>query len=252
MFLFPQAVKSLPTIISLIAALLPAVLLMRYIYRKDRIEKEPIGLLWKLILRGCIAGVIAILFEVIGEAILELRMSEDDPRYYFYMAFCVVAMVEEGVKLLLMKWKTWKDPNFNYRFDGIVYAAFVSLGFAAFENVGYIFTYGLSIAGTRALLAIPGHLGFSVFMGVFYGLARKAENLGKRGLRKIFMLLSFVFPVFLHGFYDTCCMYETTEAAILFFIFVAVMYVVVIKIVKSQSLRDEPIVYETEEETFDE
>ena len=43
----------------------------------------------------------------------------------------------------------WRDPNFNYRFDGIVYAVFVSLGFAAFENISYVVGYGLTTAVAR-------------------------------------------------------------------------------------------------------
>lgn len=74
--------------------------------------------------------------------------------------------------------RTWRNPNFNYRFDGIVYAVFVSLGFAAFENIQYVLHYGLSVALPRAIFAVPGHMSFAVFMGLFYGRAKLYEAWG--------------------------------------------------------------------------
>ena len=241
MLWLPIAVLSLPTIIYILAAIVPAILLMSYIYRKDTIEKEPVQLLWRLVLMGCLAGIVAMILEMIGQGILDSKVSQDDSRYVYYMAFCVVAMAEEGAKMFLMKKVTWNDPNFNYKFDGIVYAAFTSLGFAAFENIGYIFSYGLSIALSRAIFAIPGHLGFSVFMGIFYGLARKCKNRGDNIGSSSFLVLSYVFPVLLHGFYDSCCMSGTTESSLIFFAFVAVMYIIVINVVKLESRNDERI-----------
>ena len=238
MLWLPIAVLSLPTIIYILAAIVPAIYLMRYIYKKDTIEKEPAALLWKLILMGCLAGIVAMVLESIGEAVLNARVADDDPRYTYYLAFCVVAMAEEGAKMFLMKRQTWNDPNFNYKFDGIVYAAFTSLGFAAFENVGYIFNFGLSVALGRAVFAIPGHLGFSIFMGIFYGLAKKCSNNGDSLGSRCYLALAYVFPVLLHGFYDSCCMSGTTQSSLIFLIFVAIMYVIVINVVKLESRND--------------
>ena len=41
------------------AALLPAIVLMRYIYGKDRVEKEPASLLGSLIVQGVLAALAA-------------------------------------------------------------------------------------------------------------------------------------------------------------------------------------------------
>lgn len=49
------------------------------------------------------------------------------------------------MKLFFLYRRSWRDDNFNYKFDGVVYAVFVSLGFAAFENIMYVFSYGLSV-----------------------------------------------------------------------------------------------------------
>ena len=164
--------------IYVLAAVLPAFFLLRYIYRKDTIEKEPGYLLWQLLLGGVLAALASIVLETLGSAILNNTVDQRDPKYYIIMAFLVVAAVEEGTKLFFLKRRSWRDPNFNYMFDGLVYSVFVSLGFAAFENIKYVFSYGLSVAVPRALLAIPGHMGFAVFMGIFYGRAKLAESRG--------------------------------------------------------------------------
>ena len=173
--------------IYVLAAVLPAFFLLRYIYRQDTIEKEPGYLLWQLLLGGVPREIpledpdpalASIVLETLGSAILNNTVDPNDPKYYIIMAFLVVAVVEEGTKLFFLKRRSWQDPNFNYMFDGLVYSVFVSLGFAAFENIKYVFNYGLSVAVPRALLAIPGHMGFAVFMGVFYGRAKLAESRG--------------------------------------------------------------------------
>lgn len=228
-------------LIYVLAAVLPAFFLLKYIYRMDTIEKEPGYLLWSLLLSGVLAALAAILLESAGNYILNAAVSQDDPYYYIILAFLVVAVVEEGTKLFFLKRRSWRDPNFNYMFDGVVYSVFVSLGFAAFENIKYVFTYGLSVAVPRALLAIPGHLGFAVFMGVFYGRAKLCESRGDSFGKNINMALGYVMAVLLHGFYDSCCMIGTKAANTAFVVFVVAMYFIVFHMVKRASRRDRPV-----------
>ena len=160
------------------AALLPAIYLMRYIYRKDTVEKEPPMLLMSLLIYGVIAALISIILENIGTKVLNSLMDQSTVGYTLVLAFAVVAVVEEGAKFAMLKRRTWNDMNFNYRFDGIVYAVFVSLGFAAFENIGYVLGYGLSVAPARALLAIPGHMCFGVRLRIAGG---RSGPVGRQG-----------------------------------------------------------------------
>jgi RsiW-degrading membrane proteinase PrsW (M82 family) len=162
----------------ILAAILPAIFLMRYIYRMDSAEKEPPGLLLSLVFMGVAAALCSIIFEYLGEGILDANINKNNPAYTVILAFIVVAAVEEGTKFFFLARRTWRDPNFNFRFDGVVYAVFVSLGFAAFENIRYVFGYGLYVSIPRAFLAIPGHMGFAVFMGAFYGRAKLCADMG--------------------------------------------------------------------------
>jgi RsiW-degrading membrane proteinase PrsW (M82 family) len=228
-------------VIYLIAALLPALFLMRYVYRMDTVEKEPPGLLAGLVFLGVAAALVAVIFETLGTGVLSAFVQQDEPAYTIILAFLVVAVVEEGAKFLFLLWRTWRDPNFNYRFDGIVYAVFLSLGFAAFENISYVMGYGLSAALYRALLAIPAHMGFAVFMGLFYARAKRCSDEGNVFGKRLNLWAAFLTAVFLHGFYDACAMMGTVLSTLLFAAFVIAMYIIVIRIVKSESRNDQPV-----------
>ena len=228
-------------VIYVLAAILPAIFLMRYVYKQDTIEKEPPYLLGNLVWMGVLAALASIVLEWIGQTILDITVDENDPRYLYILAFLVVAVIEEGTKFFFLYRRTWNDPNFNYRFDGIVYAVFVSLGFAAFENVKYVFNYGLSVALPRAILAIPGHMGFAVFLGVFYGRARLQADLGNKAGTIANLIVGYLLAVLLHGFYDSCCMVGTNQSTVAFVIFVVVMYLVVFGLIKHESRTNRPV-----------
>ena len=153
------------------AAVIPAIVLLRFVYKEDRLDKESPGLLLSLVLFGIIATFAALVSEQIGEAVLALIVPENTTAYNAILYFVVVALSEEGFKYLLLKKRTWWSSEFNCQFDGVVYAVFVSLGFALWENISYVLMYGLGTAAVRAVTAVPGHACFGVFMGAFFGLA---------------------------------------------------------------------------------
>lgn len=223
------------------AALLPAIVLLRYIYRHDHIEKEPPALLIRLLLGGVLSAFAAILLETVGMWILPLFAEEGSSLYYVLLAFLVVAVSEEGAKLFFLKKYSWNQPAFNYLFDGVVYSVFVSLGFAAFENVKYVFDYGLSVAFSRAFLAVPAHMAFAVFMGIFYGRARCHFSRGNAAAAKSNLAAGFLAAVLLHGFYDSCLMVGTSLSMAIFMGFVVFMYIFVSRVVKAAAAEDRPL-----------
>lgn len=227
--------------IYILAAVLPAIFLLRYIYRQDTVEKEPPGLLLTLLLLGVAAALISGLLERLAQAVLDRLVDPGSPVYTVLLAFLVVALVEEGSKFCLLRWRTWRHPAFNYRFDGIVYAVFVSLGFAAFENIQYVLHYGLSVALPRALLAVPGHMSFAVYMGVFYGRAKLCETCGEERGRDRNFLAGYLSAVFLHGVYDSCAMIGSVPSTLLFIAFVLLMYRRVYRLLKRESATDAPV-----------
>ena len=225
----------------ILAAVLPAWFLLRYIYRHDTVEKEPAGLLASLLLMGVAAALCSGVLEGLGEAVLYRLVDPGSPLYTVLLAFFVVALVEEGTKFLFLRARTWRNPNFNYRFDGIVYAVFVSLGFAAYENILYVLHYGLSVALPRALFAVPGHMSFAVFMGVFYGRAKLCEDCGQPVRKRLNLWRGYLTAVILHGFYDSCAMLGNTAAMLTFLVFVIIMYIRVYRLLRRESATDSPV-----------
>ena len=224
----------------LAAAVLPALFLMRYVYRLDRIDKEPIGLLILLAGAGALACFPAAIIEQMLGIALEQFLDSESEIYIIIEAFLVVALAEEGCKFICLRMFTWNNDEFDCNFDGIVYAVFVSLGFAALENVMYLQSYGMSIALSRALLSIPGHMTFSVFMGHHYSKARKAKIYGRPDEARQHNMTALTRAVMLHGFYDYCLMSNYEVLYYVFFVFVIILDIVSIKKIKQESASDAP------------
>lgn len=206
------------------AAVVPAALLLMRVYRSDKLEAESYALLWKLVTAGVLSSLLALVEEWILSALLKLALPQDSVLYSIILYFGVVALAEESSKYLFLKRRTWRSAEFNCQYDAVVYALFVSLGFALWENISYVMAYGFGTAIVRALTAIPGHACFGVFMGIFYGIAKRLDNRGENSAAKGYRILSVLVPAALHGAYDYIA---STDAPLLAFVgFIAALFIV--------------------------
>ena len=186
------------TLLILAVALLPVVLLLGFIYWKDPI-KEPASQLAK----AFFGGVVIFLPIAFIELILEKAVfAGAEPTQFWGILvdnFFLVSLIEEGFKLLVLWLVVRKNPYFDEHFDGIVYAVFVGLGFAAVENFGYLLDSSNIIwkAVLRTLLSVPGHYAYAVIMGYCFSMY---HFVGKQKKYAIFALL---IPFIAHGIYDT-------------------------------------------------
>ncbi|MDY2719599.1 MAG: PrsW family intramembrane metalloprotease [Candidatus Faecousia sp.] len=235
-FFFPMVPMMNPILIA--AAVLPAVFLLVKVYRADRLEREPPMLLVSLVLYGILATGLALLTERLGTFLLDIFVRQDTVLYNVLLYFVVVAFSEEGFKYLLLKRRTWNSPAFNCQFDGVVYATFVSLGFALWENIGYVIRYGFSTAVVRAVTAIPGHACFGVFMGAWYGLAKRYDNMGCASQSKACRFLSFFLAAFAHGCYDYIATMDSVHYGWIFVAFIAVMFAAAFVVIHKMSKND--------------
>lgn len=191
-------------IILLCISILPVILLGSYVYYKDRFEKEPFKMLLKALICGCLSVIPAMFMEAILTS--TYSFSGSGVIEGLYTGYVVAGCSEELCKLLLLTIAVWKSRYFDEYFDGIVYATFVSLGFAGLENIMYVFgqaDFGSSLTtGTmRALLAVPGHFLFGVVMGYYFALAKfqPEKRFGN-------FVKAFIYPMLLHGTYDSLLM----------------------------------------------
>ena len=222
-------------------AVLPSAVLLAYTYRKDTIEKEPLSLLCALFIGGALTVVSAVVLGAVLEAVFEELIEPDTTAWLVVDNFIMTALVEEGGKYFVLKRKTWHSPEFNYIFDGIVYAVVVSLGFATIENILYLLDGDLSTAVMRAVFSVPGHAIDGVFMGSFYGLAKRFECTGKRGRCRASLRRALWVPVLIHGFYDFCLSTEDEAFIGVFLVFEVVITVLAFRRVRKFSREDAPV-----------
>ncbi|MCR4940166.1 MAG: PrsW family intramembrane metalloprotease [Treponemataceae bacterium] len=225
---------------TLLPALLPVFLILRYIYRLDKNEREPLPFVLFVLVMGALFALPCGFLESFLTGLLDSFASSSDIKYAWIENTICVALVEELSKWLVMMIFVWRNKNFDYRYDGIVYAVSVSLGFAALENILYISTFGSDIAWGRALFAIPGHTTFAVFMGYYMSRAKAALLESKPSSLRKYKLLALVIPMLIHGMYDFLLSDQVGQAGFdfSFLIFVALLDVIAWIIIKHEFRTD--------------
>ena len=218
-------------------AIVPGLLIIGYVYGKDRVEKEPLSLIIILVFFGVLSCFAAGTLEQYTAMLLP-QYPEGTLQYALITSFCLAAFWEEIVKYMAMRLASWRSPNFNYRFDGIVYGVSAAVGFAVYENIMYVSQYGLNTAIVRAFTAVPLHAFCGVFMGFFYARSKKADILGQRSDYILNTILSLVVPMMIHGIYDTFAFLRSSEATTMLMIFVVILYIVAIRTIKLCSRAD--------------
>ena len=188
-------------LIPIAAALLPAIALLYYIWKKDK-QKEPTSWLRKAVLWGVVICFPVAIVELGIKMVLFGDGMPSSLTGTTAMAFLVAAIPEESFKLFALWCVLRRNPYFDEPFDGIVYAVCVGLGFAALENVSYVFTQEnwMATAIMRSLLAVPGHYAFAILMGYYYSIYHFVDHSPKVAAR---VLLA---PVVAHGIYDSLAM----------------------------------------------
>lgn len=223
------------TILLFIVAVLPVILICWFIYNKDK-NKEPTKLLLRLFSDGIISCFLVLFVSELME--MAIPIFEKDVEMMttieiFLYSFISVALVEECCKWVYVHRDGYNNSAFDEKYDIIVYAVFVSLGFAFFENILYVFLNdSIAVGITRALLAVPGHACDSIFMGYYLTLAKQAKLKENSELEKKQKIKSILVPTILHGIYDFCLFVKYDFFILIFFVFVVFLYSMSLKKIK--------------------
>ncbi len=211
----------------LFLSLAPIIIILFYFNYRDKYEKEPLGLLLKALVAGAIITIPVVIVELLLD---EINVGTSKMVNAFYKGFIVAALTEEAFKLFAFRILIWKNKNFNEFYDGIIYAVFISLGFAAVENILYVFQHGSTVGILRALTAVPAHAIFGVAMGYYFGLAKF-----KPKKKSYYMSMAIFIPVLLHGFYDFIIFSENEWLLLLFVPYIIFMWILGFKKMKAHS-----------------
>ena len=200
----------MPLLVSIFFGFVPMFLFAGFINWLDRYEKEPkvllgAAFLWGVLIAG---GGAYIINTVLGLGVYLVTGSEGATD--FATASIIAPVVEESLNGLavLVVFLLFRQ-EFDSILDGIIYAGITALGFAAIENVLYIYNYGYQEGGwaglwqlvfIRVILVGWQHPFYTAFTGIGLAIARMNRNI----LVKIIAVLGgFATAIFAHAFHNT-------------------------------------------------
>ncbi|MBU8770622.1 MULTISPECIES: glutamic-type intramembrane protease PrsW [Cytobacillus] len=172
------------------AGIAPGLALLSYFYLKDQYESEPISMVFKTFLFGALLvfPIMFIQYVLETEGVLQSSLMD---------AFLSSSLLEEFFKWFILFYTIYQHITFDEPYDGIVYGASVSLGFATAENIFYLVALGVEHALGRALLPVSSHALFGVIMGYYIGKGKFSATSTKK-----WITFSLFIPFLLHGIYD--------------------------------------------------
>lgn len=188
-----------------LVAIAPVAWLLWTIYRKDSEQPEPTKWLVKAFVYGVLSVFLSFVISIPTSMILGWDI--DKQTYSSFLeaitdSFLFAAIPEELAKLFMLWLLLRKNPFFDEHFDGIVYAVCIGLGFAALENIFYLFSgiedwSWIGIGIVRALISVPAHYFFAILMGYYYSIYHFGID---RSIKAKAMILAA--PVVAHGIFD--------------------------------------------------
>ncbi|MGB3261758.1 glutamic-type intramembrane protease PrsW [Paenisporosarcina sp.] len=178
-------------ILLLSVAIAPGLALFSYFYLRNQISAEPSRTLFHTFIYGAILTFPILFIQHVFEV-------EHIFQSMFLRNVLFTSVLEEFFKWLILVMAIYQHVEFDDPYDGILYGASVSLGFATVENILYIFTFGMDTAFLRALLPVSSHAIFGVVMGYYLGRAKFALSESSKPL----LFIALLAPLSLHMMYN--------------------------------------------------
>ena len=195
----------------LLPVLLPILFWGFYHYHKDRHLPEPVGYLLLAFGLGLVsAGISRALYVALGWASLRydaLALADGNTLGLFAYSMLAIGPVEELAKMLPFLVLVLRLPEMDEPIDGIIYASFVALGYAAVENVMYLEYLTSAEAAARGFAGPVVHILFASIWGYTIGSAHIRGESIFRGLVGGFLLAAS-----LHGLYDFIVLQQSLNA----------------------------------------
>ena len=199
-----------------VLGLAPGLLYLWLIYRGNKYRPDPKGLVIRTFLFGMVA-IIPVMFVETGLLLPYIFTHLEELRNFSiasfnhlsfgemaYLAFIVAGFTEELSKFLVVRISIYKSPYFDEPIDGLVYSSAAALGFASFENIGYLLSYGWQTALVRAPITTLAHVVFSAMWGYPLALKKlKAKN------STVFLWLGLMGAMTGHGLFDFLAFQQT-------------------------------------------
>lgn len=177
--------------ILLTVAIAPGLALFSYFYLRKQIAKEPSRTLFITFIYGAMMTFPILFIQHVFE-------EEGIFQNHFIRNAVFTSAIEEFFKWLILVIAIYKHVEFDDAYDGILYGASVSLGFATVENIIALLTFGTETAFIRALLPVSSHALFGVVMGYYLGRAKFSIH----STMNRYVAFAFFAPYILHFLYN--------------------------------------------------
>ncbi|MBD8025242.1 intramembrane metalloprotease PrsW [Ureibacillus sp. Re31] len=174
------------------AAIAPGLALLSYFYLRNQMATEP----RKTLLQAFLFGTLITFPIMFIQYVVKTEETFSNP---FITEVLFSSGLEEFFKWLVIFTVILRHIEFDDPYDGILYGASVSLGFATVENVLYLLSFGIDTAFMRAILPVSSHALFGVVMGYYFGKSKFANNDKKAE----YLILSILTPFLLHIIYNS-------------------------------------------------
>lgn len=194
----------------IVTAILPALLLGWWIYRKDSLRPEPLKQLYRAFLFGVGSAFVSLLISTLMGLMGLMVYDIGSYTGAVSTALFAAALPEEVAKLTMLWLCLRKNPYYDEYFDGIVYAVCVGLGFAATENVLYLLQSEnwLMTGLIRGITAVPAHFAIACAMGYFYSKRHFGDN------SRLTAVCVLAVPIIIHWVYDALAFSESINPAV--------------------------------------
>ena len=204
-----------------LATVLTTGLLLLYFYLRDN-NREP----WQRLIEAFGLGVaLSLQVSFLQRALPDMCI--------FLTAFVAAAVIEEGVKLIVLKLTLFRSPDFTQKIDAVTYAVFLGLGFATVENITHVSMWEIGLV--RAFTATPAHALFGVSMGFWLGMYKFRH-------KPWMLVIAMVVPTLLHGAYNYLIMVDALWGLMIFVPYVILLWIKAV--VKTDKLRRKVNVYD--------
>ena len=185
----------------LLPVLLPVAFWAVYHYQKDRLLPEPVGMLFLAFVLGMLGvGLSMLLYRALGWVGLRFdagALADSSPLALLAYALLAIGPIEELSKLLPFALVILRSRYLDERVDGIIYASFIGLGYAAVENWQYLDYLTTAEAYARGFASPVIHMVFASIWGLWMTRAHLAgQPVIAAALKGLLVAAG------LHGFYD--------------------------------------------------
>jgi len=195
-------------IIYIVFGILPSLVWLFYYLRKD-LHPEPRRMIIKIFLWGALMTLPVSLIQEGLSYLLGLTSFGLMTRALLYW-FLVIALSEEFFKYLVVKVKVMDSPHLDEPLDIMLYMVVAALGFAAVENILYLFQ---PIMGQVSLIkVIEGTLILDIvrFIGATFLHTLCSATIGyslaisvfEAKRKKLYLISGILIAMVLHGLYD--------------------------------------------------